>query len=215
MEPIHRLRLSLRSWLSEGSTQIVITSSELDAGQSLLAGALAMSLSQSGRKVLLIDTDNLHPSLHHSFPDQPLMPGLSEFLAHPHNNVWASIVRPVADNLKLITAGGVSRSSSLLSSDKVPLLMEKARVEADIVIYNAAPTSESAAAMALLSPETYLLVLVSMNHTHVPSLKLLSTQLKPHVCRGSGLVLANANDYAVVAALSRAERDEDLDAVPV
>ena len=84
--------------------------------------------------------------------------------------------------------------------------------EADVVIYDTPATNESATALALLSTASNLLVVVRLNHTHLPALRLLATQIKGHECGFKGLVLANVNDYAVAAALARSEtREEDLE----
>jgi Mrp family chromosome partitioning ATPase len=213
LEHIHRLRLSLKNWFMDGGRQIIVTSSAPFEGKSMLSAGLALSCAQVGTNVLLIDANSKQPRLHGAFGHLPLAPGLNDFLADPTRVTWSKVLNRANKNLQLITAGSRIPNGSLLSSENVPTLLQNATSEADLVIYNASATTESSSALALLSPDALMIVVVRMKHTHVPDLRLLATQLKQHRGINVGIVLANADDYAVSSALSKSEKSDDLDLV--
>ena len=53
-EPIHRLRLSLRNWISDKCRQFVVTSSDGGDGKSTVAASLAMSLPRAAQESCLL-----------------------------------------------------------------------------------------------------------------------------------------------------------------
>ncbi len=87
--------------------------------------------------------------------------------------------------------------------------MAKAKEEADIVIYDTPASKESAAALALLSPVSHLVVVSRLNHTFRPDLRLLATQLRQHEFAAAALVLVNADDDAVAAAIAKSAQPEE------
>lgn len=211
LEPIHRLRLSLRAAMNGKCKQIVVTSSDQGDGKTALAAALAISFSQVGKRVLLIDANAEHPSLHERFRGVPPVPGLTDYLANPEPETWMKIAVGVSKNLRVIPAGRKSSSGGLLSSDALPLITRVAGSEADIVIYDTPCTTDSSAALGLLNEEVMALIVVRLDHTHMPTLRLLATQLKQHEYASAGIVLAQVNDYAVASVLAKAEQKEELE----
>jgi capsular exopolysaccharide synthesis family protein len=212
LESMHRVRIGLRPWLSEGRGQIVVTSGDIGDGKSIVSTGLALSFAQSGLKVLLVDTNLASPSIHKSFKGISPSPGLSDYLAAPDSHLWPQITRNPTKNLTLIPAGSPAAGQSmLLSSDRIAQFIEMAKSEADVVIYDTPPLSETAAALALLSPKVNLLVVVRLNHTHQPALRLLATQIKQCNFAGSGMILANVDDDTVATALARSEQEEELE----
>lgn len=211
-EPIHRLRLGLKNWISDQRRQFVVTSCDGGDGKSTVAAYLAMSMAQAGMRVLLVDANTARPTQHQFF-ECPQSPGLSDYLDSPDPRLWSKIIFDVGKNLKVIPSGS-KRGCGLASSDVLVQVTELMRATSDIVIYDTPPTNESATALALLSSATNLLVVVRLDHTHMPALRLLATQIKRHECGESGLILANVHDFAVAAALSKNEpRHEDLELV--
>lgn len=211
LEAMHRTRLGLRSIMSDHHKHIVVTSSDAGDGKTTLAAGLALSLAQSGKTVLLIDADTTSASIHTRFK-LPVSPGLSDYLAKPDPQLWSKIKHNIAKNLVVIPAGGKA-AVSVLSTDLLPQLMKQAALEADVVIYDTPATSESPAALALLSQEVTLLVAVRIDHTHMPDLRILATQLKQHDTASSALFIANVNDYNVAAAIGKADRQPELELV--
>ncbi len=207
LESVHRLQLSVRSWFTKDSRQLVIASPDAGDGKSFISAALAIGLSQSGFKVLLVDTNLDVPGLPKLFRTMASSPGLSDYLASPSPEVWLKIAQPIGKNLQIVAAGSrTALPGQLLSSDNIAHFIEQALTEADIVIYDTPPTRSSANALSLLAEDVNLLVVVRLNHTHQPALRLFSRELKQHQFSSCGIVLANADADAVATALVKSEK---------
>ena len=83
---------------------IVITSSIPEEGKSTVSGNLAITLSEAGSKVLLIDCDLRNPSLHRKFRVSNTF-GLTDLLIE--KNVVKECVKEITKNLGLITSGSL------------------------------------------------------------------------------------------------------------
>lgn len=110
---LEHLRANLRPWLSKGHVRIVVTSGDVEDGKTVLACGLAVSLSKAGLRVVLVDLNSLHASLHEVF-ETPQSPGLSEYLSWGDPSRLDSIVRRVKDNLCIVTAGVVANCQPAL-----------------------------------------------------------------------------------------------------
>jgi protein-tyrosine kinase len=127
---IHHLQLERRLKV------VMITSATSHEGKTATAANLATALSESyQRRVLLIDADLRHPSLHTMFGVANGR-GLSDALAE-----WGSPpIVPVTPRLALLTAGsGSDDPIRRLMTDRMRLLMEGARAEFDCVLVDTAP----------------------------------------------------------------------------
>jgi protein-tyrosine kinase len=97
-----------------GIKTLIITSAVAGEGKSLTAVNLALTLSQSfGRRVLLIDADLRRPSLHDAF-QIPLSPGLAEALQPGVPSMAAPVA--VASALGVLPAGRSSDPIRVLSA---------------------------------------------------------------------------------------------------
>ena len=104
VESIDMTRLMLiRATQPQSLRVVMITSAVPGEGKTSLSSHLAVSLSRSGRRTLLVDFDLRKPTLHHLL-DAPRGPGLSEYLRGEVE--LADIIRPTAvADLSLISAG--------------------------------------------------------------------------------------------------------------
>jgi polysaccharide biosynthesis transport protein len=212
LESIHRIRLGLKPWLVDDKGQFVVTSADIGDGKTTISAGLALSFSLSGASVLLVDADFVDPSIHRLFKNLPASPGLSDYLASPGKDLWPEIVQSVGKNLKVIPAGSQSKADNLLlTSDQVNRFLDQAKREADVVIFDTPAATNSAASLALLGHDVNLLVVVRLNHTHQPALRLLATQLKQHEYGSSGILLVNVEDDAVAIALAKGDQQEELE----
>jgi polysaccharide biosynthesis transport protein len=207
LESMHKLQLSLRSWFTKDSRQLVVASADKGDGKTIISATLAIGLGQSGFKVLLVDTNLDSPALPRVFRTMTTTVGLSDYLASPSPELWAQILQPLSKNLNVIAAGSRSALPGMfLSSDNISHFIEKALTEADIVIYNTPNAGDSANALALIAENVNLLVVVRMNHTHLPNLRLFSRELKQHQFSSGGICLVNADPDAVATALAKNEK---------
>lgn len=116
---------------------IVVTSAEMAEGKSTVAGNIAVSFSQSEKKVILIDCDLRKPSVHKKFKVSNLV-GLSEILIGK-----ASINEAIQkrnENLDFLTSGKIPPNpSEMLASSAMTKLIEKLKEEYDIIVLDTAP----------------------------------------------------------------------------
>lgn len=202
LEAMHRIRMGLKAALTPENNQIVVTSSDTADGKSMIAAGLALSLAQSGARVLLVDANLTHPSLQKVFklPDSA---GLSDYLANPTADMWSKIIHNAGRNLKVVTAGTQAGSAGQVFMESMQQLMQQAKEQADVVIYDTPATSKSAAALAFLGRHTHLLVIARLAHTLRPTLRLLSTELRNVEFASGSLVLVNVDEDDVAAALAK------------
>jgi capsular exopolysaccharide synthesis family protein len=122
----------------EGHKVLQITSPNKGDGKSLMASNLAISMAQSGKRVLIIDADCRRPRQHKVF-NLPNTVGLTTVLAQ--NASWKDVVQPSPiHGLWVMPTGPVPPNpSELLSVPGFKDLLETARAEFDYVIVDSAP----------------------------------------------------------------------------
>jgi capsular exopolysaccharide synthesis family protein len=127
LEQYRRLAATLHEWHVESKLKtVMITSAVPREGKTLTVANLALTLSESyGRQVLLIDADLRAPSLHSVF-NVPNGRGLSEALAHPDERIHCVAV---TRTLSVLTAGrpGPTPLAALTSSRMAEVLEVCAR----------------------------------------------------------------------------------------
>jgi capsular exopolysaccharide synthesis family protein len=131
------LRINVNRLATQGALKtILITSPSRGEGKTTIAMNLAAAFIQSGRKVVLLDADLLHPALHQRFGlDNDR--GLHEILMDDVN--WHDVVHDCG-GISVITSGGNAASStSLLESKKMSQLLRHLQTEVDFVIVDGPP----------------------------------------------------------------------------
>jgi capsular exopolysaccharide synthesis family protein len=138
----------------------VITSSVGEEGKSTIAAHLAQTAAAMGQRVLLVDTDLRHPSVHNQMGVMNAY-GLTDIIATDMDLGNAIQRSPLEDNLFVLTAGPIPPDPiRLLASQKMQVLMEKLQETFDLVIYDAPPLLGFADA-SLLAAHTSGVVLVT------------------------------------------------------
>lgn len=116
---------------------IMVTSSEPGEGKSIIAGNLALSFAQDGKRVLLIDCDLRKPSLHKKFKISNLV-GLSDVLIGKEDLKTA--LHRYNENLVVLTSGKIPPNpSEMLSSKTMSMLLEELKGVFDCVILDTPP----------------------------------------------------------------------------
>jgi capsular exopolysaccharide synthesis family protein len=117
---------------------ILLTSAAPSEGKSTVAAHLAMTHAEQGHKTLLIDGDMRRPSAHRFF-DLSNTTGLSRVMAGDAE--WHDvIVKPREDvELYVMTAGPPTRRAPDLIGPGLPVLLDQAREEFDLVVLDAPP----------------------------------------------------------------------------
>jgi capsular exopolysaccharide synthesis family protein len=139
LESIDTTRLMLlRATQAESLRVVMIASAVSGEGKTSLASHLAVSLSRSGRRTLLLDSDIRKPNLHQIF-EAPLAPGLCE---HLRGEVELSdAIRPTPiGNLALMSAGNIDdKALTLLAQRDLRPMFNTLRNEFDFVIVDSSP----------------------------------------------------------------------------
>jgi len=116
---------------------IVVTSAQAAEGKSTVSGNLALSFSQTDKKVIIVDCDLRKPSIHKKFKISNLL-GLSEVLIG--QSILEKSVYKYNDKLDILPSGKIPPNpSEMLSSVAMTTLIESLRDKYDIVILDSAP----------------------------------------------------------------------------
>lgn len=139
IEAIRSIRTSLHfSTVVAKDKLVMISSANPGVGKSFIAANLAVVISQSGQKVLLIDADMRRGCLHLLFQHQA-DDGLSEYLIG--NNDWKNIIKQSSEsNLSFISRGkNPPNPSELLSRERFTTLLKQLEGDYDLVIIDTPP----------------------------------------------------------------------------
>lgn len=138
-EQYRRLAATLHHQQSVAGVKVImIASAVIGEGKTLTASNLALTLSESyQRDVLLIDADLRRPSLHTLFR-MPASPGLSEGLAAAEDQKLA--VHQISARLALLSAGKpTSDPMAGLTSPRMRTLIEEAKATFDWIVIDTPP----------------------------------------------------------------------------
>lgn len=147
-EAFRMLQTNLRVFNSEQLIKVIVVSSAVPKeGKSTVAANLAVSISQLGRKVLLVDADLRNPSQHKIWEIQNEV-GLSHVLKNQSNLERAVI--EVAPSLDVLTAGELNHNpAGLLDSSQMAIFVAQIAQKYDFIIIDSPPLTLAADATIL------------------------------------------------------------------
>src|SRR5450756_2218277 len=117
---------------------ILVTSASPDEGKSTVVQYLAQAISQTGKKVMVLDADLINPTLHRRF-NIPNERGLSNLIVGDADSTVFTTLKEYP-NLSVITTGPIPpNSSELLGSARMKHLMDRLREEYDVIIVDTPP----------------------------------------------------------------------------
>lgn len=141
---------------------MVVTSALAGEGKTTVAAALAVELAAAGHRVLLVDGDVRHGSIHTMF-GTTVEPGFTDYLLE-HKNISDVIRRDDETGVELIPRG--KRHPSLhMSRQLVRALVDHADSEGQILIFDSAPVLASSETPLLASVAHDTLVVVRWGKT--------------------------------------------------
>ncbi len=118
---------------------ILITSPSQGNGKSTVASNLALSISQEGQNVILVDADLRRPSVHRSLK-MTIEPGLSDILNKRADLRNATRGWPSEAGLKVITAGTkLSDVTEVVGSRRIASVLSELKENHELVIVDAPP----------------------------------------------------------------------------
>jgi capsular exopolysaccharide synthesis family protein len=146
-------------------TSLTITSTIKGEGKSTVAVYLAKTASAVGKRVLLVDANMRFPQLH-TYLGLSNRKGLSNTLSSDLSLNEAIQRLPDDDNLFVLTAGTLPPDPiTLLSSKKMPYLMEQFLALFDLVIYDTPPLMDVADGHLLASQTDGTVLIVKVEKT--------------------------------------------------
>jgi len=194
-EDYRRIRTSVMLSSRPARAKLLITSSVPGEGKTTTAVNVAVSLVQTGARVLLVDADLRCPRLHKVF-NIDNSKGLSTVLSGSISPVEATslVARDEVTGIHVLASGPPSSSSAeLLGSDKIGRLLEAFQSQFDYVILDA-PAVESCVDALILAPRVDGVVMVVLNGKSPRQVVLRSLQaLDDSGAKLLGVVLNRAN----------------------
>ncbi len=193
--PVSEAYRTLRTNLSfysvdEPIRSLVITSPATDDGKSIVAANLAVTMAQSGRRTILVDSDLRRPTLHSLF-DLDAEPGLT-------NVVLGEVeVLPLqetsVENLFLLASGPKPPNpADMLGSKRIDTLITELTGEADFVLFDAPPAIAVTDAAVLGVKVDGALLVISAGKTRREHAELAKETLEKARVRIVGATLINA-----------------------
>lgn len=167
---------------------LLLTSTAPDEGKSTIAANLALTLEQTGKKVLLVDCDLRMPMLHKILQVSNFR-GLTNFLAE-----MASLEEVIQNihntNLHFLSAGPIPPNpAELLASEKMAALLKSLRESYDYVLVDAPPVLAVTDAVLISSKVDGVILVSAVNKTRVDRAKEARDQLYRANARILGVVL--------------------------
>lgn len=137
-ESYRTLRTNIQySCIDKEIKSIVVTSACPKEGKSTVAGNLAISFAQNGKKVIIIDCDLRKPTIHRKFNISNIS-GLSEVMIGKETLVNA--IQEYKSNLHILTSGKIPPNpAEMINSTTMSNLLEELREKYDIIIVDSAP----------------------------------------------------------------------------
>lgn len=116
---------------------LVVTSSNAGEGKSTVAGNLAYTFFQSGKRVLIIDCDLRKPSLHRKFNVSNEV-GLTDVLVG--TSELNKVMKKIDDNLYLLTTGTLPPNpAEIIGSNTMESFLEECKINFDYIILDTPP----------------------------------------------------------------------------
>ncbi|MEU8818656.1 polysaccharide biosynthesis tyrosine autokinase [Actinoplanes sp. NPDC048796] len=175
-EAYRYLRARLEACL-EGPATVLITSAHEGEGRSTTAANLAIALAQSGRRVVLIDTDVRGPVLHQMFAlsrDR----GLTGILTGDISGASALRDGPVP-NLRLMAAGPDQPDAPDLLAASFGEMLRELKSNCDVIVLDSAPTLHVADAVALAAVSDLVLLVADFTRLTRSTAHRAAAELTP------------------------------------
>ena len=168
---------------------LLVTSVGADEGKSIVLANLAITMAESGRRVVMLDCDLRRPTLHTIFqlPDQPGLTSmmLDESLAPP-------LQATATANVSLLPAGPLPPNpAELISSERFGRALAAIAGVADIVLVDAPPINTVADATILATRVDGVLLVVDSGRTRRDAARRAKQQLDRVGARVLGATLTN------------------------
>ncbi len=191
-EAYRTLRTNLEfSALDKPLQTMVVTSAGADEGKSTTLANLAVTLAQSGKRVILVDCDLRRPSLHTVF-GVPNNCGVTDLMRDDSQLANPPLQDTPVPNLKVLTSGQLPPNpSELLGSRRMGEVIQRLLAHADVLLFDAPPIIAVTDAALLSSKVDGVLMVIGAGKTSREHAKKAKALLDKAHARLVGAVLNN------------------------
>ena len=178
-----------------GLKTLMVTSALPNEGKTLTVSNLALTLSESyGRRVLLIDADLRRPSVHEVFR-LPNTRGLSDVLGSERGEIP---LLEVSEHLTVLPAGRPDQRMAALTSDGMRVLLDQSAARFEWVLLDAAPVGFMPDAQVLARLTRAVLFVIAAHSTQNELVSRAIGQLDPECV--VGVLLNGVKEHNIPAA---------------
>ena len=168
---------------------ILVTSALPSEGKSTVAANLAITMAQSGKRVVLLESDLRRPSVHR-YLKVPNRMGLSTMFVRPQVYLDGNLQGTRIPNLKVLTAGDLPPNpSELLGSERMQAILRQLREQADVLILDTPPMMAVTDAVVLAPRVDGVLLVARPGGTKISALRTAVEQLRRTGANILGVVL--------------------------
>jgi len=164
--------MNLKILKDQARKTIVVISPNPSEGKTTLAVNLAASIAQSGKSVLLIDCDFVHPAATTTFALQS-DGGLSDVLLSGRFTMQdtAPFVRKIDQNLSVLPVGNNhGQTREFFSGDNFSRFLAQCKADYDYVLLDTPPVLVSADSISVISAADTILLCVAYGQTKIDNL---------------------------------------------
>lgn len=164
-EAYRTLRTNLQFFTKDKNVKkLVVTSTEAGEGKTITTSNLALSFSQAGKKVLIIDCDLRRPSIHKYF-NVFNHDGIANLIIEKLN--YKEVIQKYNDNLHIITAGKTTiNPAELLNIDYITPIFEELQEQYDIILIDTPPVTGVTDAQLLAAVSDGVIMVLGLGETH-------------------------------------------------
>jgi tyrosine-protein kinase Etk/Wzc len=181
IESLRSLRTSLLFMLKEsGNRTIMVTGPSPAVGKSFLSTNLALILTQTGTRVLLVDADLRRGTLHRYFGRKSRLSGLSDILSGRAN--WKDMAQPTeVPGLDLVSTGIIpGDSAQLLLSPAFAAFIASAKEAYDYVILDVPPMLPVTDATIISAHVGTVLLVAKFGVTALDEIQVCQSRMEAH-----------------------------------
>ncbi len=167
---------------------LLVTSANIGEGKSTVAANLSIALSQSGKRVILVDTDMRRPTLHRLL-EVDGSKGLSNLIVRGREDSQI-IKNTLIPNLSLIPSGRLPPNpAELLGSERMKEVVKWLQQQADYVVFDSPPLLAVTDAAVLSHLVDTTIIVVSSADTRYPAFTTAIKQIESLGSHIAGVIL--------------------------
>jgi len=168
---------------------LLVTSPSPADGKTTVSANLAVSLAQSGKKVVVVDADMRRPRVHKMF-GVANRNGLSGLFVQPQINLDGSVQKTTTDGLFALPAGEIPPNpAELLGSEKLMEVLERVGDQADLLIIDSPPLTAVTDSAVLAHRVDGVILVVKPSVTKMAAAKQAIDQLHKAGANILGVIL--------------------------